>query len=63
MMIESRPRQPDLFDDRSPALELPALQRTATLALLGALLTEAVAVGLEKPVVESGEVGDDADHG
>ena len=62
-MRESRPRQLGLFDDRNTAIELPAVQRIAALALLAALLTEAIAAGIEAPVVEPQEIGDDAHHG
>ena len=61
-MMERRTRQPGLFDAPVLRMELPALQRAKALALLGALLTEAVAVGIEDAMVQSQEVSDDADH-
>ena len=61
-MMESRTRQPGLFDAPVLRMELPALQRAKALALLGALLTEAVAVGIEDAMGQSQEVSDDADH-
>jgi hypothetical protein len=62
-MMERRTRQPGLFDAPVLPMKLPALQRAKALALLGALLTEAVAVRTEDALVQSREVGDDADHG
>jgi hypothetical protein len=52
-----------LFDAPVLPMKLLALQRAKALALLGVLLTEAVAVRIEDAMVQSRDVGGDADHG
>jgi len=62
MMLERRTRQPGLFDVPVLPPKLPALERAKALALLGTLLTEAIAARIENVMEQSLEVGDDADH-
>jgi hypothetical protein len=53
-MMERRTRQPGLFDTPVLPMKLPALQRAKALVLLGALVTEAVAVRIEDAMVLAG---------
>ena len=62
-MKERRIRQPGLFDPAIPQVEVPMPRRVETLALLGILLTEAIAVQGEATVIQPREVGNDQDHG
>jgi hypothetical protein len=58
-----RVRQPNLFEVRAPRVELSEVQRNKALALLGFLLTEAIATsGEEEKAEESREVDIDQDH-
>jgi len=60
---ERRTRQPGLFDPAISQVELPMPRRAETLALLGTLLAEAIAVHGEAMVIQPREVCDDQDHG
>lgn len=62
-MKERRIRQPGLFDPALPQVEVPMPRRVETLALLGTLLAEAIAVHGEAMVIQPREVGDEQDHG
>jgi hypothetical protein len=62
-MKERRSKQPGLFDAAIPRVELPMPRRVETLALLGILRAEAIAVHGEVMVIQPREVGDEQDHG
>jgi hypothetical protein len=63
-MKKRRISQPGLFDLASPSIELTAQRRAETLALLGTLLIEAIALRSEAAAVaKSWEAGDEQDHG
>jgi hypothetical protein len=62
-MKERRIRQPGLFDPAIPPVELLVTRRVETLALLGILLTEAIAARDEAAVIQPTEVGNEPDCG
>ena len=62
-MKKRRIRQLGLFDLASPSIELTAQRRVETLALLGTLLIEAIAVRSEAAAAKTREAGDEQDHG
>jgi hypothetical protein len=62
-MKERRIRQPGLFDPALPQVELPMPRRVETLALLGILLAEAIAVRGDAMVIQPQEVSNEQDHG
>ena len=63
MVKRSRLEQPRLFDVLMIPVGLTGLQHSKALVLLGTLLTEALAGGIDSAVIQSQEAGDDEDHG
>jgi hypothetical protein len=61
-MKERRIRQPGLFDPALLQVELPMPRRVETLALLGTLLAEAIAVHGDAMVIQPREVSNEQDH-
>ena len=62
-MKEPRTRQPGLFEAAIPPVELPMTRRVETLALLGSLLTEAIAAHGAVTVLQPREASSDQDYG
>jgi hypothetical protein len=62
-MKKRRTRQPGLFDAAIPLVELPLTRRVETLAVLGILLAEPIAVQGEAAVIQPREVGNDQNRG